>query len=96
MLIFYNHFYSLHSYENKYYLLVLPSCFQQYIYIDHFNSLDHKGFLEDVSITFIDKTDPSDPEKREGYWIQTLKAAAPWFKYYVNGLCIANLCRAIY
>ena len=52
------------------------SCFQQLIF-EHFNSPGHKGFLEDVSITFIDKTDPSDPEKREDYWIQTLKTVAP-------------------
>ena len=27
----------------------------------HFQGLDHNGFLEDTEITFIDKTDPSDP-----------------------------------
>ena len=26
------------------------------------------GFFNDVSITFIDKTDPSDPLRREDYW----------------------------
>ena len=26
---------------------------------------DHDGFLNDVSIAFIDKTDPSDPLRRE-------------------------------
>ena len=52
------------------------SCFLHIF--EHFDSPGHKGFLEDVSITFIDKTDPSDPEKREDYWIQTLKTAAPW------------------
>ena len=30
----------------------------------HFQSLDHNGFLEDTEITFIDKTDPSDPTRR--------------------------------
>ena len=34
---------------------------------------DHDGFLKDVSITFIDKTDPSDPLRREDYCRQTLK-----------------------
>ena len=53
------------------------SCFQEHIF-EHFNSPGHNGFLEDVSIILIDKTDPSDPEKREDYWIQTLKTAAPW------------------
>ena len=27
----------------------------------HFQSSDHNSFLEDTEITFIDKTDPSDP-----------------------------------
>ena len=27
----------------------------------------HDGFLNDVSMTFIDKTDPSNPLLREGY-----------------------------
>ena len=31
-------------------------------------------FLEDVSITFIDKTDPSNPLKGENYW----KTMASW------------------
>ena len=30
----------------------------------HFQSSDHNGFLEDTEITFIDKTDPSDPTRR--------------------------------
>ena len=33
----------------------------------------HDGFLKDVSITFIDKTDPSDPLRGEDYYTQTLK-----------------------
>ena len=36
-------------------------------------SLDHNGFLENTKITFIDKTDPSDPTWREKFWIDTLK-----------------------
>ena len=36
------------------------------------------GFLENVSITFIDKTDPSNSKKRENYWTQTLKTMVPW------------------
>ena len=31
---------------------------------EHFNSWVHAGFLENVLIIFIDKTDTSDPEKR--------------------------------
>ena len=38
----------------------------------------HNGFLNDVSITFIDKTDPSDPLRREDYWRKTLKTMVPY------------------
>ena len=44
----------------------------------HFSSPGRNGFLNDVSITFIDKTDPSDPLKREDYWRRTLKTMAPF------------------
>ena len=43
----------------------------------HFSSSGHNGFLIDVSITFIDKTDTSDPLKREDYWRRTLETMAP-------------------
>ena len=39
----------------------------------HFSMAGHDGFLNDVSITFIDKTDSCDPLWREDYWRQTLK-----------------------
>ena len=32
---------------------------------NHFRISGHPGFLDDVSIKFTDKTDPSDPLKRE-------------------------------
>ena len=44
------------------------SCFQEHIF-EHFISPGYKGFLEDVLITFVDKTDLSDPQKRGDYWI---------------------------
>ena len=44
----------------------------------HFLSPGHNGPLNDVSITFIDKTNPSDPLKREGYWRRTLKTMTPY------------------
>ena len=37
---------------------------QQHLY-DHFNDQNHNGFVQEVSIIFIDKTDPSDPLKRK-------------------------------
>ena len=49
---------------------------QEYLY-SHFESGGHNCFLEDVSITLIDKTDGSDPTKRETFWIHTLKTLAP-------------------
>ena len=53
------------------------TCMQQHLF-NHFCTSGHCGFLEDVSLTFIDKTDPSDPLKREDYWRSTLKTMAPF------------------
>ena len=36
------------------------------------------GFLEDVSIALINKTDGSDPTERETFWMHTLKTLAPY------------------
>ena len=40
---------------------------------------DHKqaGFINDAEIRFIDKTDPSDPTRRDNFWIDTLKTRYP-------------------
>ena len=46
--------------------------------LEHCNSESHTVFLENVSVTFIDKTDSRNPEKRENYWIHTLKTMVPW------------------
>ena len=43
----------------------------------HFSMAAHDWFLNDVSVTFIDKTDPSDPLRREDYWRQALKTMVP-------------------
>ena len=43
-------------------------CMQEHLF-KHFLSPGHNGFLNNVSITFINKTDLSDPLKRENYWI---------------------------
>ena len=42
----------------------LESCKQEHLF-EHFNEEGHHGFLENVSIIFIDKTGPSEPLKRE-------------------------------
>ena len=38
---------------------------------------DHKGFLEDVEVRLIDKTQGSVPTKQEYYWMRTLKTLYP-------------------
>ena len=50
---------------------------QQHLY-EHCNSEGHHCFLDEISITLIDKTDPFEPLKRENYWRSILKAMAPW------------------
>ena len=45
---------------------------QENIFI-HLTMTVHDGFLNYVSITFIEKTDPSDPLRREDYLTKTLK-----------------------
>ena len=50
---------------------------QQHFY-QHFCSSNHNCFTSDVPATFMDKTDPSDPLKREDYWKSTLKTMAPF------------------
>ena len=44
--------------------------------LEHFSTKGHNSFLVDVSVIFIDKTDPKDPNKREHYWRHTLKTIA--------------------
>ena len=54
----------------------VESCMQEHLF-EHFNEEGHHGFLKDVSITCIDKTNPSEPLKRENYWKSVLKTMAP-------------------
>ena len=49
----------------------LSTSLQEHLF-RHFSSPGDNGFLNDVSVTFIDKTNPSDPLKRENYWRETL------------------------
>ena len=48
---------------------------QQHLF-EHFQRPGHTSFVEDICITFIDKTDPFILTKREDYWRQTLKTLA--------------------
>ena len=43
----------------------------------HFNSMEHNGFLNNVSITLTNKTDGKNPKKRED-WRRTLKTYSPF------------------
>ena len=52
------------------------TCMQQHLY-EHFCSSNHNCFISDVSGTFIDKTDRSDPLKKD-YWRSTQKTMAPF------------------
>ena len=45
----------------------------QSLVFEHFSSSDHNGFLEDCSITLIDKTDGAEPTGREEYRRGVLK-----------------------
>ena len=53
------------------------SCMQEHLY-RHFSSPGHRRLLNNVSVKLIDKTNGSDPEKREDYWMKTLKTMAPY------------------
>ena len=50
-------------------------CMQQNLF-SSFCTSRTAGFLDDVSIAFIDKTNPSDPLIREDYWRLTFKTLA--------------------
>ena len=45
---------------------------------NHFLQDDHHGFLEDVEVTLIHKTQASDLTKRECYWMGTFKSLYPY------------------
>ena len=49
---------------------------QEYLF-EHFHEEEHKDFLEDVSITLIDKVVSLEPLKRENYWESVVKTKAP-------------------
>ena len=50
---------------------------KQNYFHQHFLSEDHHGLLEDCETTLIDKTDSSDPTRREFFWMYELKTFAP-------------------
>ena len=52
----------------------------------HFESESHSGFRDDVSVILIDKTNSSNPTKREIYLMQTFKSIAFYGLNVENGL----------
>ena len=58
-------------------------CMHRHLYV-YFNLPGQSGFLNDVSVTLIDKTDPKDPTKWEDYWIHQLKNKAGPAKHHWN------------
>ena len=58
---------------------------QEHLY-EHFDNHSHSGFGDDASVILIDKTDGSNPTKRETYWMRTLKTIAPYGLNVVNGV----------
>ena len=58
----------------------------QPLVFEHFSSNDYDDFLEDSSITLIDKTDGAHPNRREEYWRIVLETGTP---YGLNMDCFA-------
>ena len=52
-------------------------CMQRYLH-EHFLSESDNGVINDVEIMFIDKTDPSEPIRREEFRRTKLKTLAPY------------------
>ena len=60
------------------YIYIYTHIYKSIYIFEHFSEEGRHSFLEDVSITLIDKTDPSNPLQRENYWRSTLKTMVPW------------------
>ena len=52
-------------------------------------------FVNDVSIIFIDRIDPTDPLKREQYWRHTLKIFVPYGLNISEGVWLHNICKLL-
>ena len=50
----------------------------QPLVFEHISSNDQNGFLENCSITLIDKTDGSDLIRGEEYWRRVMKTVTPY------------------
>ena len=56
--------------------MATESCKQQF-FQNHFLQDEHHGFLKDVEVVLINKTQACDPFKKEYYWLKTLKTLSP-------------------
>ena len=62
---------------------------------EHFHLPGHSGFLNDISLTLIDKADPTDPTKWELSWLHIFKRKAPlWLN--VAKLIVLSICDYVY
>ena len=59
---------------------------KQNYFHQHFLRENHHGLLKDCEIRLIDKTDPSDPTRREFFWMRKLKTLAPLGLNVVEGV----------
>ena len=57
---------------------------------------EHSQFVNDVWIIFIDKTDPTDPLKREQYWRNTFKTLVPYGLTISESVWLHDICKLIY
>ena len=65
-------------------------CLWEHLYRD-FNSPGHTEFLNDVSVTLIDKTDRWGPKKREDYWMKTLESSHSDCRYKCSSMLIQTI-----
>ena len=57
---------------------------------------DHTQLVNDVSIIFIDTTDPTDPLQREQYWRHTLKTLVPYGLNVSESLGLHDICKLLH
>ena len=62
----------------------------QPLLFEHFSSNGHKDFLEASSITLIDKTDGSNPTRREEYRRRVLKNVTPCELNAIEKRCVIS------
>ena len=60
------------------YIHIYTQIYRSIYIFEHFSEEGYHSCLEDVSITLIDKTDPSNHLQRENYWRSTLKTMVSW------------------